>query len=161
MKRWIFMAVLAFATTVSASAQEVFKEILRMSKEVANNKSKSLEIRKIATFKVDELNYMAQKTMEMMPDSSVIVLDYQALAMKEFVDLFTSKLTKASKKRDRQRVLQLFKEASINNPRFGDLDKDLVLSYYSNDNYLTQFSLDTDWEKALEYVRQQIRAGRL
>ncbi len=35
------------------------------------------------------------------------------------------------------------------------MDHDLVLSYYDNSNYLTRFSLDTDWVKALAEIRSQ------
>ena len=48
-----------------------------------------------------------------------------------------------------------FKNASISNSRFNDTDKELVLSYYDNSNYMTQFSLDTDWVKALAEVRRK------
>jgi hypothetical protein len=37
---------------------------------------------------------------------------------------------------------------------FNDTDKDLVLAYDNNENYITRFSLDTDWEKALQQVRK-------
>ena len=33
-----------------------------------------------------------------------------------------------------------------------DLDKEVIYSYVDNENYITQFSLDTDWPKALAEV---------
>ena len=48
--------------------------------------------------------------------------------------------------------MMVYKEATIHCPRFNDMDKDLILSYYNNDNFLTQFSLDCDWEKAQQEV---------
>ena len=61
MKRLILGAALLCMAIVNTSAQDVYQEILRMSTEVANNENKALELRKVATFKVDALNYMAQK----------------------------------------------------------------------------------------------------
>jgi hypothetical protein len=61
MKKIIMMAVLLCMTTVTVKAQDVFYEILRTSKAVAEDKSKDIETRKIATFKYDELSYMAMK----------------------------------------------------------------------------------------------------
>jgi hypothetical protein len=34
------------------------------------------------------------------------------------------------------------------------MDKELILSYYNNENYITRFSLDTNWVKALAVVKQ-------
>lgn len=155
MQKVIFTALLLCITVFSASAQEVYKEILRLSKDIAKDTKKDLESRKIATFKVDELQYMAMKTNELMPDSSVRVLDVQAYAMYEFVNLFVKRLAEAKKKTDKEIVKTRFMNASMNNSRFNDMDKELVLSYYDNPNYLTRFSLDTDWVKALAEIRSK------
>ena len=74
-----------------------------------------------------------------------------------FVNLYMSKIGKIDKKKEKEKILNIFKIASINNPRFFDMDKSLVLSYYNNDNYLTQFSLDTDWVKAIAEARKVLR----
>lgn len=145
MKKFLFMALLLCMTSLSANSQDVYKEILRLSNKNVKDPSKSTQVKKINLFKVDALNYMAMKTKEVMPDSTVTILDYQAFALYEFVNLYMSKIGKIDKKKEKEKILNIFKIASINNPRFFDMDKSLVLSYYNNDNYLTQFSLDTDW----------------
>ena len=155
MKRILFILILLCGWSISLSAQEVYQEIMRLSKKVAEDKSKDLETRKVATFKVDELKYMAMKTRELMPDSTVRVLDVQAYAMYDFVNLFLRRLGEAKKKSAKEVVIARFRAASINNSRFNDMDRDLVLSYYNNSNYLTRFSLDTDWVKALAEIRSQ------
>lgn len=155
MKKILFTVLLLSFTALTVSAQDVYNEILRLSKNVAKDKQKDLEARKIATFKVDELQYMAMKTRELMPDSSVRVLDVQAYAMYEFVNLFVKRLSEAKKKSEKEIVRTRFTNASLNNSRFNDMDKDLVWSYYNNPNYLTSFSLDTDWVKALAEVRSK------
>ena len=78
----------------------------------------------------------------------------QALAMYEYVDLFTRQLTKETRRKDRQAVIDLFKQVSLENPRYHDMDQDVVLSYCRAEGFLTQFSLDTDWVKALESVKR-------
>ena len=155
MKRILFILILLCGWGISLSAQEVYQEIMRLSKKVAEDKSKDLETRKVATFKVDELKYMAMKTRELMPDSTVRVLDVQAYAMYDFVNLFLRRLGEAKKKSAKEAVIARFRAVSINNSRFNDMDHDLVLSYYNNSNYLTRFSLDTDWVKALAEIRSQ------
>lgn len=155
------MALLLCMTSISANGQEVYQEILRLSKKAVSDPSKSTQIKKINLFKVDELNYMAMKTKEVMPDSAVTVLDYQAFALYEFINLYMDKMGKTDKKKEKTTILNIFKSASINNPRFFDMDKPLVLSYYNNDNYLTQFSLDTDWVKALAEVRRMLRSNNM
>lgn len=156
MKKIILVAALLCMAVINTSAQEVYQEILRMSKEVADDESKALDLRKVATFKVDALDYMARKMKELMPDSSVSVLDYQSFAMYEYVNLFTSKLTKAGKKKDRMAVIKAFKEATLQNPRFNDTELEFIHAYCDNDKFLTQFSLDTDWIKALAYIREKL-----
>jgi len=158
MKKLLLMALIVCLPNICANGQEVYNEILRLSRKAVKDPSKSAQIRSINLFKVDELNYMAMKTKEVMPDSAVTVLDYQAFAMYEFINLYVDKIGKTSKKKEKASILNIFKSASINNPRFFDMDKTLVLSYYDNDKYLTQFSLDTDWVKALAEARKMLRS---
>ena len=135
MKRLLLGLSLICMFAGSANAQKVYGEIMRMSKTVANDKSKNLQTRKIATFKQDALTYMAMKARELMPDSTSRMLDVQALAMYEYVDLFMKHLT-------------------MEHPRYYDLDKDVTLSYYNNKGFLTRFSLDTDWVVALNDIKR-------
>ena len=68
------------------------------------------------------------------------------------VPSFLESLAQTKKKKDKDFIMMVYKEATIHCPRFNDMDKDLILSYYNNDNFLTQFSLDCDWEKAQQEV---------
>ena len=164
MKKLLIIAVLFCMTATAAKAQDVFLELLKTSKEVADDKSKDLETRKIATFKYDELSYMAMKVRDdVLRDTTdleffnktVTMLNEQSFAMHEFVTLYLNSLAKAKKKSERDIIITVFRDASINNPLFNDMDKELILAYYNNENYLTQFSLDTNWVKALEAVRKE------
>ncbi len=157
MKKIIIITAFIFAAVLSVNAQEVYKEIQRMAREVVNDKSKSLYERKIATFKLDELDYMAMKSKELMPDSSVYMLDVQAYNMYDFIDLLNYRLENAKKEKDKRRIIQIFTDASIHNPRFFDDDTELIHAYYNNPDFVTQFSLDTDWVKAVAEVKEVLR----
>lgn len=147
MKKLVFLLLFSCLTAVSASSQAVYKEVMRLSEEGAADTSKDLDTRRIYQFKVDELNYMAMKARELMPDSSVYMLDKQAYAVYDYVNSFLRDLSQATKK-DKGKVKEIYKAASLNNARYFDTDQDLILSYYRRDDYIIQFSLDTDWIKA-------------
>lgn len=164
MKKLLIIAILLSLSMTRGIAQEVYKELRNNSKSIADDKSKDLETRKIATFKYDALGYMAIKVREeVMRDTTDLVffgkmmrqLDEQSYAMHEFVSMFVSHLSATKKSTERDIVITIFRDASLNNPMYNDMDKDLVLAYYLNEGYLTQFSLDTDWVKALEAVRKR------
>ena len=59
-------------------------------------------------------------------------------------------------KKRKEQILQIFRDASINHPLYNDPDKNLVLVYFNSEDYLTQFSLDTDWIKALAEVKKKL-----
>lgn len=161
MKRILTLIILAITLTMSAGAQEVYTEIMRLSKKVADDKTKSLEIRKVGTFKVDALTYMAGKALELTPDSSATVLDRQAYAMYDYVNLFVKKYGEAKSNSDKAKIVDIFKTASLQNPRFNDTDRELIDSYINAEGYITKFSLDTDWEKAANDVRTTLRSKGL
>ena len=68
MKQTFITLLLLCLSYAESKAQDVYNEILKTSTAVANDTSKDLEVRKIATFKVDALKYMLMKTNELMPD---------------------------------------------------------------------------------------------
>ena len=74
----IIILLMALTMTQGAYSQKVYKEIMKLSQDVANDESKDLQTRKVATFKVDALVYMAMKMNEVMPDSTVKTLDHEA-----------------------------------------------------------------------------------
>lgn len=157
MKKICIALLFAAISFTTADAQKVYHEILKLSEKVANDKSKDLQTRKVATFKVDELKYMAMKMRELMPDSTVTLLDNQAYAMYDFVNLYVKKLSEAKSKKDKALILDIFKSASIQNPWFNDMDLDLIEGYIRSEGYITSFSLDTNWMKAVEQARGELR----
>ena len=148
MKKWILLALLAITT--SAQAQEAYNQLRQKAKETVSDPKTNSVVKQISQFKLDALNYMAIKMQEEMPDSSVIFLDKQAIAMDNFVNFYVEKLIESTTKPNVQQVkmIKMFMDASYSNPLFNDKDTELVLSYYNNADSMTRFSLDTDWRRA-------------
>lgn len=161
MKKLFLTIMLLGAMSLNIQAQEVFNEVVKIAKANAEDEKKSLESRKVATFEMDALSYMAMKVRDDVLADTVSVdnlnenikfLNEQSLAMFKFVTFFIECSTKAKKTRDKELVLMKFKKASLDNPYFHDTDKEITLAYFDRTDYATQFSLDTDWLKALEQV---------
>lgn len=157
-KKIIAIALFAICLPLQMQAQQIYNEVTRMQKMFLaskQDKSKSLDERKIASFKWDAIEYMLYKAKD---DTTFTekALGEQTYAMTDFVNLFVKRLSEAGKdKSKREIVFQRFKNASINNSLFNDMDKDLVLAYYNSEKFITQFSLDTNWVKALAEIRSK------
>ena len=149
MKKWILLALLAIATT--AQGQEAYNQLRQKAKATVSDPKANSVVKQISQFKLDALNYMAIKMQEVMPDSSVIFLDKQAIAMDNFVNFYVEKLIESTTKPNVQQVkmIKMFMDASYSNPLFNDKDTELVLSYYNSADSMTRFSLDTDWRRAV------------
>ena len=83
-------------------------------------------------------------------------LDSMAYYMHEYVNLFTKEYTRSDKQKRKEQIFKIFRNASINHPLYNDPDKSLVLVYFNSDEYLTQFSLDTNWVAALAEVKKKL-----
>ena len=165
MKRLFLFLIMALAMSGQAAAQDVANEIIKLSKAIVDDTKQDLQTRRIAYFKVNVINYMKMKVRdEVLRDTNdlkvfnenIKMLNEQSYAMYQFVNLLVKRLSESNKKEAKEVVMTRFRNASINNPLFNDMDLDLVLSYYNNPEYLTRFSLDTDWMKALEEVRDKL-----
>lgn len=157
MKKLILALFLFCAMSVSVQAQEIYKEVMRIQKEFETtkyDKTKKLSERKVASFQWDAIEYMLYKA----KDDSLFTeyeLGKQTDALTEFVGLYFKRLAEKKKEKDKAIVVARFKNASLNNSLFHDMDKDLVLAYVNNSNFTTPFSLDTDWVKALAEIRSK------
>ena len=157
MKKLFIILALACMSVLSTSAQEIYDEVRRIEKEAkafANDTKNNLEARKIATFKYDAIYYLVDKASQE-PLFSEYELGVQTNAMIEFVNLFVSKLSTLKKNKDKDMLKAVFRTATINNSLFNDVDKEVIYSYVDNENFITQFSLDTDWPKALAEVQSK------
>lgn len=157
MKKLFIILALVCISVLSTSAQEIYDEVRRIEKEAkafANDTKNNLEARKIATFKYDAIYYLIDKASQE-PLFSEYELGVQTNAMIEFVNLFVSKLSTLKKNKDKDMLKAVFRTATINNSLFNDVDKEVIYSYVDNENFITQFSLDTDWPKALAEVQSK------
>lgn len=165
------LAVIALAltaTTYAQTPQRVYEQIYRSSYKVATDKSEDTEIRKIASFKVDAISYLKTKTLEALSVSDKELtpkeiahlnsrLDSMAYYMYDYVNLYLKNFAKAANEKEQDCVKKIFRDASINNPLYGDKDDEVILAYYNREDYPTQFSLDTNWIVALEEVKKQLK----
>lgn len=157
MKKLFIILALICMSVLSTSAQEIYDEVRRIEKEAkafANDTKNNLEARKIATFKYDAIYYLIDKASQE-PLFSEYELGVQTNAMIEFVNLFVSKLSTLKKNKDKDMLKAVFRTATINNSLFNDVDKEVIYSYVDNESFITQFSLDTDWPKALAEVQSK------
>ena len=157
MKKLFIVLAMSLLAATHTMAQDVANEIKRISKEVADDQKQDLQTRRIAYFKVAVVDYLKMKVREevLKDTNNIKMINEQAYAMYEFVNLFVKRLSKADKEEAKEVIMAKFKKASLNNPLFNDMDIELVQSYVNNDGYLTRFSLDTDWVKALEEMKLQ------
>ena len=124
--------------TLNVSAQDIFNEVKKMkdnAEALMNDKTKDLETRKIACFKYDVLYYLIGKAAT--EDTfTEYELGVQANAMIDFVNLYLKRLADEDKKKDREIVMEKFKNATIQNALFNDTDKELVYAYVDNEKYI-------------------------
>ena len=134
MKKMLFALALCLCSSVTIQAQEIFKEVqslMQKNEAIKNNKSKNLETRKIATFKSDALYYLIMKagSTEGFTEHE---LGVQANAMIEFVNLYVKSLANNAKKGNQEVTKAKYKNASIKNSRFNDMDKEITYAYVDN-----------------------------
>ena len=155
MKRILITMLLAGTLSISASAQEIYKEVRRIMQNqeaIKTNTAKPIEERKIATFKWDAIYYMLVKAGDSQHFTSYD-LGTQTSAMIDFVNLYIKRLSQEKKKAQKDLIMTRYRNLTIQNALFNDMDKDIIYAYVDNENFLTQFSLDTNWVKCLEDVK--------
>ncbi len=170
MKNKIIAITLLLTSVLSGNAQErVSKQIYSNAYKVATDKTEDVNVRKAASFKVDAITYLNTRTLSAIVDTTRHLsnkdiahlnaqLDSMAFYMHEYINLFTKEYARAGSQREKTRILKIFRDASINHPLYNDPDKDIVLAYYNREDYLTQFSLDTNWVAALADVKKKLAA---
>lgn len=149
----IMTLMLFCVIAAQASAQDIFNEVKRLMdgyQKVKNDTTQNLDVRKIATFKWDAIYYMVYQSSDDTEDE----LGAQVSSMIDYVNLYLKKLKDAKSKQEKEVVASTFKNATIENARFNDQDKDVIYAYVDNPDFITQFSLDTDWVKAYEAVKK-------
>ncbi|MCI6619132.1 MAG: hypothetical protein MSD82_09770 [Prevotella sp.] len=156
MKKLLVSLILCCACVSGVSAQAIYKEVKRILQEAETIKydtSKNIEDRKIATFKWDAIYYMIMKAAE--DDKfTEVELGKQTNAMIDFVNIYTKRYAKTRGKNDREALTATFKKLSLSYPLFNDNEKEIVDAYVNNPKFITQFSIDCNWVRALEAIRK-------
>lgn len=158
MKKILFTLLLAL-TVSGVYAQDIFNEIKSNAQKTVADPTANQMVKQISQFKLDALDYLIIKMREQMPDSTAIFLDKQAYAMNNFITYYIQNIldNQTKPKAQQLQVMKLFMDASYSNPLFNDPDAELTLSYFSNGECLTRFSLDTDWRRAVVAVMMELR----
>ena len=159
MKKLLLAILMACAFNVQSNAQEIYTEIKKMAQEVVDNPQTNPLIRQMNSFKLTALNYMGMKMREVMPDSTAEFLDKEALALYNFMTVYTQTLVENSQQPEayQTKIIELFMDASYSNPLVNDDDRDYVLQYFVRGDCLTRFSLDTDWLRAMKAVDSELK----
>lgn len=146
----------------------VFQQIHDKAYKIANDTKEDISVRKLAIFRVDAINYLSSKTLSAITDTTRHLscaeiaslnnqLDSMAYFMYDYQNLFNKEYRRAKNSKQKARIVKIFRDVSINNPLYNDPDRQFVLSYYNSDNFLTQFSLDTNWVRAVAEVKERLR----
>ena len=118
MKRLFIILFATFALATTSSAQEIFYEIKNSAEANIANPSANPLVKKFSRFKVEALNYMAMKMREEMPDSTVELLDKEALSLNTFLTIYTNALVENSQQPAafQVKVISAFMDAIKGNP---------------------------------------------
>lgn len=152
----IILLLLASIVSISTQAQDIFHEVKTLQKtyqSFSEDTTQNIEKRKIAVFKADAIYYLTEKAAQT-DDFTEYQLGAQTDAMIEFVNLFVKRISSARKADDQQVIKAKFKAYTTSHSLFHDMEKEIAYAYVDNDNFLTQFSLDTDWVEALKEAQK-------
>ncbi|MBR1519584.1 MAG: hypothetical protein IJ624_08820 [Prevotella sp.] len=155
MKKLFTTMLLVSIFAVQAQSQEIYKEVKRLMQtfeNISSDTKRDIQERKVAVFKADALYYLIDKAGST-DGFTEYQLGQQADAMIEFVNLYVKRLQTAGKN-ERKTIMARFKNATMSNALFGDMEKEVVYGYVDNENFITQFSLDTNWTDALKAVKR-------
>lgn len=156
MTKRISILLLTITISLVASAQDIFNEVRALQKNyqtLAEDTTQNIDKRKIAVFKSDALYYLTEKSAQT-DGFTEYQLGIQANAMIEFVNLYIKRISSVSKATEQNVLKAKFKSYTTNHSLFNDMEKEITYAYVDNDNFLTQFSLDTDWVEALKEAQQ-------
>ena len=159
MKKITFITALMMGITLNLHAQDIYKTILSDAKNVVKDPKSNSILKKIAQFKVSDLQYIHDKAIKSPHPVTTKFLDDQAYYMNKFINLFIKEalVNSSLSKSDKKKRILLFMDASSSNPLYKDDDKDVVNAYVDDSkNQFTPFCLDTDWPKAYAAVMSKL-----
>ncbi|MBP3227673.1 MAG: hypothetical protein J6M53_02690 [Bacteroidaceae bacterium] len=159
MKR-LFLSLVLAAVAASVPAQQVYDMVFDSATRTVNDPTSSYTQVKLAQFKKTALTYMRVRAEASDTLVSYRVLDYQAYYLSQFTTAYLREILRYSgdhQKGNRETAIRMFIKASLDCPMWNDPDTATSQAYVSEDEELTPFSLDTDWQKAFEEVQYLLR----
>ena len=138
MKQIFITALIAAVSYTAASAQSLYKKV----------------------FDNATLNYISNQVKKRKLEKNSYFYDSQAVNLASFITDFETAIIKARaiSTEKRLEVLACYRDASLQNPLFGDDDKETTYVYVNDKQTYTPFSLDTDWEKAYDQATEKVKA---
>lgn len=159
MKKIVFSLVLAFCTFTAVDAQSLYKKVYDKAVSVVNDDKASDEEIQINQFMVTALNYITTQVQKRGLNKDSYFFDAQAVNLRSFVTDYLVNLETARgiSSLKREQIIKCYKDASVKNVLFNDKDKEKVDAYMNDEQTLTPFSVDTDWEKAYDQATMQAK----
>lgn len=159
MKRVIFAAILAVLALGGMKAQSLYKKVFDNAVAVVNDAAANDQQIQVNQFKITALNYISNQVGKRKLEKDSYFYDSQAVNLASFITDFETNIIKARAISTEKRlaVIGCYRDASLQNPLFGDTDKETTLVYVNDKQTYTPFSLDTNWEKAYDQATAKIK----
>lgn len=159
MKKIIMTILVSVVALGSLQAQSLYKKVYDNAVAVVNDAAANDQQIQVNQFKITALNYMSNQVTKRNQTRNSYFYDSQAVNMASFITDFETYIIKARAISTEKRlaVIACYRDASLQNPLFGDQDKETTLVYVNDKQTYTPFSLDTDWEKAYDQASAKIK----
>lgn len=160
MKKTFLSIALVLGAVCCADAQSLYKRVYDKAVAVVNDDRASDEEVQINQFQVTVLNYIVTQVKKRGLDKDSYFYDAQAVNLTSFVTDYLVNIENARSISSlrREQMIKCYIDASVKNPLFKDKDAEMVNCYLNDDQTLTPFCIDTDWEKAYDVATQQAKA---
>lgn len=160
MRHFFLSTLLSVLSLTNLSAQNLYRTVYDRANAVVNNPSSNeAEIEK-NMFTVTCLNYIGLQCKKRGLEMDTYFYDSQAVNLASFQLDFEIDLIDASDRSPelRKKVIECYRNATLNNPLFRDTEREKVMSYVKDPKTLTPFCIDTDWEKAYDEAKSKVKS---
>lgn len=151
--KFMLLAIMLMGAASSVKAQEVFNIVLHKAENVVNNPHANEFDLKVNQYKVTALRYIATTGIKINGKVQEEFLNMQAYALNVFLQKYMTAITKTPKE-SRKNIVMQFVHATRNHPLYKDNNKEATESFVKDPGGFTPFSLNVDWEKALEEIEK-------
>lgn len=146
--KYLLFAIMMMGAANTVSAQDVYNIIRQKAEDIVNNPRATQFDTKVNQFKLTALTYLTRKGAKN-GEMEAAVMDNQALAMNIFLTNYFKEIRNIPEK-DRMEVIKKYFKAAQANPMYEDNDRATTESFVTDPGGFTPFSINVNWEKALE-----------